>query len=717
MDNLTGVVDQIVFTNQETGFTVAQVLDSSKSKKICIIGVLPDIQAGETVTCLGEWRHHQDHGKQFEVKQFEVTPPQSLFGIQKYLESGIIKGIGPKYAKRIVDHFGKETLTVIDSEPRRLNEIEGLGSKRIAKILSCWTDQKSIRNVMIFMRSHGVSTSMAQKIFRNYGNESLQKLKENPFAIAKEIHGIGFKTADKIALNIGFKKEDERRLVFGIEYTLWELAEEGHTCYKESELVKKCAEVLEVPEENIRQSIDLAELQGGIIKQNMEALEEPIIWPRQLFFCESGIAKEILRLHQEKCAIRSIQEENALNWVEQKLQIQLAPNQKEAVKSAFQEKVMIITGGPGTGKSTITKAILTIAEKLTSKILLAAPTGKAAKRMTEITHKKAFTIHSLLEFDFINKGFKRGKENPLECELLIIDEASMIDTQLMYSLLKAVPSNCRLLIIGDVDQLPSVGPGNVLKDLIYSDRIKTVGLTEIFRQAKGSKIITNAHKINQGEFPDMSSHAYSDFFFIDCQDPEAIKDTIVRHVKEIVPQKKRFDPIEDIQVLAPMKKGIIGIENLNSALQNALNPAQLDVIIAGRVFRVQDKVMQIQNNYQKHVYNGDVGIIVEIDKENQMVVVEFDRKPVEYEFSEMDEIVLAYAVSIHKYQGSECPCVIIPVHTTHFKLLHRNLLYTGITRGKKLVILVGTKKAVAIAVKNNEILNRQTMLKDLIKKS
>lgn len=717
MDNLVGVVDSIVFANEETGFTVAQILDSIKGKKNCIIGILPDLQPGETVSCQGEWKYHQDHGKQFEVKQFSIEPPKTLFGIQKYLESGIIKGIGPKYAKRIVDLFGLQTLQVIDDEPRRLREVEGLGEKRISKILSCWNDQKSIRNVMIFLRSNGVGTSIAQKIYRNYGQESLSKLQENPFAIAKEVHGIGFKTADKIALNLGFKKEDERRLVSGIEFTLWELAEEGHTCVKENELIKKSAEILGVEESNIKESLDLAELQGGIIRQNMEALEERIIWLRALFFCESGIAKEILRLQQEKSTIRSIQEENALNWVEQKLSIQLAPNQKEAVRSAFQEKMMIITGGPGTGKSTITKAILTIAEKLTSKILLCAPTGKAAKRMTEITHKKAFTIHSLLEFDFIHKGFKKGKDNPLECELLIIDEASMIDTQLMYSLLKAIPSQARVIVIGDIDQLPSVGPGNVLKDLINSKKIHTVALKEIFRQAKGSKIITNAHKINQGEFPDMSSHAYSDFFFIEVGDPTMILETIVKHVKEIIPQKKRFDPIEDIQVLAPMKKGIIGIENLNMALQNALNPAQLDVTISGRIFRIQDKVMQIQNNYQKHVFNGDVGIISEIDKENQIVVIEFDRKPVEYEFSEMDEIVLAYAVSIHKYQGSECPCVIIPIHTTHFKLLHRNLLYTGITRGKKLVILVGTKKAVAIAVKNNEILNRQTMLKELLNKA
>lgn len=717
METLTGVIDNIVFANHETGFAVAQILESSRNKKHCIVGVLSDIQVGETITCQGMWKHHQDHGRQFDVAGFTILPPQSLVGIQKYLESGVLKGVGAKYAKKIVERFGMQTLDIIDHEPQRLKEIEGFGPKRIEKIKGCWEDLKSVRTVMIFLRSHNVSTSIAQKIFKAYGQESIAKLKENPFAIAKEIHGIGFKTADKIGQNLGIGKEDPRRLIFGLEFVLWELAEEGHTCQREGQLIAKAQEILEVGPEAIEQAIDGAEISGAIIKQNDEALQEPVVWLRPLYFCESGIAKELMRIRHEKCALRSIQLDRAIDWVESHLNLKLADNQQLAVKTAFVEKVMVITGGPGTGKSTITKAILAIAEKLTTQILLAAPTGKAAKRMAEITHKKAFTIHSLLEFDFINRGFKRGKDHPLEADLVIIDEASMIDTQLMYSLLKAIPSHARLLIIGDVDQLPSVGPGNVLKDIIQSQKIPTVELKEIFRQAKGSKIITNAHRINQGEFPDMSSVAHSDFFFIECQEPDAILQTIVKYVKETVPQKKRMDPIEDIQVLAPMKKGIIGIENLNVALQSALNPAQRDIAIGGRRFRVQDKVMQIQNNYQKNVFNGDVGIITEIDQENLLCVIEYDRVAVEYEFHEMEEVVLAYAVSIHKYQGSECPCVIIPIHTTHFKLLHRNLLYTGITRGKKLVILVGSKKAVAIAVKNNEILNRHTMLKTLIERS
>jgi exodeoxyribonuclease V alpha subunit len=717
MDTLIGVVDQIVFSNDETGFTVAHLLDADKGKKNCIVGLMPDIQPGETLVCEGGWKYHNDHGKQFEVKSFQVQPPQNLFGIQKYLESGIIKGIGPKYAERIVQHFGLDTLAVIDHTPARLNEIEGLGKKRIAKIKNCWDDQKSIRTVMIFLRSHGVSASLAQKIFRTYGQESLKKLQDNPYAIAKEIHGIGFKTADKIALSLGIQKEDPRRLVFGIEFTLWELSEEGHTCCMENLLIHKASEILEVPHELIIPCLNDAEISGSIIRQTVESFEYPIIWLRILYFCESGIARELSRIKHDRCNIRNIEVDKALSWVESKLSIGLAEKQKEAVMAAFSEKVLIITGGPGTGKSTITKAILTIAEKLTSKILLAAPTGKAAKRMAEITHKKASTIHSLLEYDFIQKGFKKGKDNQLECDLIMVDEASMIDTMLLYHLLKAIPSSARVIIIGDVDQLPSVGPGNILKDLINSEKFKTAELKEIFRQAKGSKIITNAHKINSGEFPDIISYPYSDFFFIEAEDPETILDTIVKHVKEVIPKKKKYDPIEDIQVLSPMKKGIIGIENLNATLQNALNPAQLSVNIMGRVFRIQDKVMQIQNNYQKLVYNGDVGIITEIDKEQQMLIIEYDRRAVEYEFSEIDEITLAYACSIHKYQGSECPCVIIPVHTTHFKLLHRNLLYTGITRGKRLVILVGSKKAIAIAVRNNDVQNRYTLLKTLIKSS
>jgi exodeoxyribonuclease V alpha subunit len=715
METLIGVIDSIVFSNAETGFTVAQILEPEKGKKNCVVGLMPDIQPGETLYCEGDWKHHHDHGKQFEVKNFHIQAPQNLLGIQKYLESGIIKGVGPKYAERIVAYFGLETLSVIDNTPSRLKEIEGLGEKRISKIKACWQDQKSIRNVMIFLRSHEVSATLAQKIYRTYGQESIPKLKEDPYAIAKEINGIGFKTADKIAMNLGIKKEDERRLVFGIEFTLWELSEEGHTCYPENLLIEKASVALEVPQELIASALNAAEISGGIIRQNIEAFEHPIVWQRILYFCESGIAKELSRISHSSCSIRSIQLDVAINWVEQKLNLSLADMQKEAVKTAFTEKMLIITGGPGTGKSTITKAILTIAEKLTSKILLAAPTGKAAKRMTEITKKRASTIHSLLEFDFIQKGFKRGKDNRLDCDMIMIDEASMIDTHLLYSLLKAIPETARVIIIGDVDQLPSVGPGNVLKDLIRSGKFKTTELKEIFRQAKGSKIITNAHKINAGEFPDCLSYPNSDFFFIEENDPQLILETLVKHVKEIIPKKKRLDPIEDIQVLSPMKKGIIGIENLNTALQNALNPAQLTVPIMGRGFRIQDKVMQIQNNYTKNVYNGDVGIITEIDKENHTLFVEFDRRQVDYEFSEIDELSHAYAVSIHKYQGSECPCVIIPIHTTHFKLLHRNLLYTGITRGKKLVILIGSKKAIAIAVRNNEVQNRHTMLTTLIK--
>ncbi len=717
METLIGVVDQIVFSNQETGFTVAQLIDDDKGKKKCIVGLMPDIQPGETVVCQGFWKHHLDHGKQFDVQTFEVKPPQSLIGIQKYLESGMIKGVGRKYAERIVKQFGLETIAIIDLHPSRLSEVLGLGQKRIEKIKSSFEEQKAIRDVMIFLRGHGISAALAQKIFRQYGNQSIQKLKENPFLIAKEIHGIGFKSADKIALNIGFEKEDERRLTFGIEFALWELAEEGHTCLSQSGLIEKAAAILQVSEAAITTSLDLAELQGGIVRQNIEACSEPIVWLKPLFFCETGIAKELNRLIQNPSSIRSIKQEAALEWIEQRSGIQLAENQKIAIKSAFQEKVLIITGGPGTGKSTITKAILSIAEKLTKKIFLAAPTGKAAKRMTEITQKKAFTIHSLLEFDFIQRGFKKGKEDPLDCDLLILDESSMIDTQLMYSLLKAIPSHSNLIIIGDIDQLPSVGPGNVLKDLIASQKIVTIELKEIFRQAKGSKIITNAHKINQGEFPDLSSPAYSDFFFIECQEPDQIASTIVHYVKDVIPKKKKLDPIDGIQVLSPMKKGIIGIENLNQLLQEALNPAQRDVLIMGRRFRIQDKVMQIQNDYQKNVFNGDVGVITEIDKERDLILISFDHQLIEYEFSEMDSIVLAYAVSIHKYQGSESPCVIIPVHTTHFKLLYRNLLYTGITRGRKLVILIGSKKAVAIAVKNTQILNRHTMLKQLFLRS
>ncbi len=708
MEEIYGYIENIVFTESERGFTVARLKEPRKKELTCIVGTMPSIQPGETIRCKGKWKHHAEYGQQFEVASFELEAPTDLIGIQKYLESGMIKGIGPVYAERIVKQFGIATLDVIDQCPDRLLDISGIGDKRIERIKTCWHEQRSVRDVMIFLRGHGVSPSYAQKIYKTYGDKSIEKVSKNPFQLAQDIHGIGFKTADSIASGMGIPQDAPERIDAGIQHALWELSNNGHVCYPRGDLVPEVQGMLLVTFQQIEERITQLIKTGNIVE------EEGLIWVKPLYLAEIGIARELARITQSPCRIRSVHLEKALQWVEQLLRIELAPEQKTAVAQGVSDKVLIVTGGPGTGKSTITKAILAITEKITQRIYLAAPTGRAAKRMTEITRKKAFTIHALLEMDFKGGGFKRNRQNPLECDLIIIDEASMIDTQLMNHLLKAVPSEARLILIGDIDQLPSVGPGNVLKDLIQSQRIAVSQLKKIFRQAAGSQIITNAHKINEGQFPDIAYHPRSDFRFIDGEMPEDVLKTILDLVMTQLPKSHRFHRFDDIQVLAPMKKGIIGIENLNVVLQQNLNPSPTPLFRMGKCFHIGDKVMQIRNNYEKEVYNGDVGKIVEINLSDQYLKVVFDGKMVEYDFLELDELVLAYAVSIHKYQGSECPCVIIPVHTTHFKMLYKNLLYTGITRGKKLVVLVGTKKALAIAVNNGEVQRRFTGLKHAV---
>ncbi len=705
---LNGTVTHIVFTVSDTGFTVARLSAENPQKEeeeVIIVGTMPSLQPGEYLSCLGSWKKHAQHGKQFEVASFESTEPSSLIGIQKYLESGMIQGIGPAYAERIIKKFGLSTLTVIDEEPERLSEIAGLGAKRITKILACWKEQKSIRDVMVFLRGHQVSCAYAHKIYKLYKEKSIEKVKENPYFLSKEISGIGFKTADKIAESLNIAKDSPLRLDAGIEHIFRELAGNGHTCYPHQEFLVLATSILFVQESQIEERLQF------LIKERVVFKENDFLWVYLFYFGEVTIAREIQRLIETPSLLRSVDLPKALEWVQEKLQITLAREQAEAVAEGLKQKSLIITGGPGTGKSTITKAILRISEKITNKILLAAPTGRAAKRMSEITHKKAFTIHCLLEMDFATKKFKKNRENPLSCDLLIIDEASMIDTLLMADLLKAVPTTCRVIFIGDVDQLPSVGAGNVLRDFIESGTISTCVLKRIFRQAAHSKIIVNAHRVNQGVFPDIEPSPGSDFHFLAKETPEEVLQELLDQVQFKLLKEKNISP-KKAQILSPMKKGIIGTENLNAVLQKALNPSPKPLIRLGRTFHLLDKVMQMKNNYQKEIYNGDIGIITSIDWEEEQLLVSFDEQAVVYEFHELDELVLAYAVSIHKYQGSECDCVLIPVHTTHFKMLNKNLLYTGITRGKKQVLLVGTKKALLIAVKNAQAAGRYTGLKN-----
>jgi exodeoxyribonuclease V alpha subunit len=716
MDQISGYIERLTFHNVENGYTVAQLKQPKKDSLVCLVGSMPGIQPGETVRCFGSWKNHLVHGKQFEIANFQVEAPADIIGIRKYLGSGLIKGIGPKYATRIVDLFGVDTLSIIEHSPERLKEVAGLGGKRIEKIRTCWIEQKSIRDVMVFLQTYSVSPAFAQKIFKTYGEHSIVKIKENPYALARDIFGVGFKTADTLAQKMGMALSSPQRLDAGIEYVLSQLSSDGHVCYPVDELILEVEKTLEAIPDLIEQRLTILQHNQRIeLKEIIEkGKHRRFAWLMPLFLSEMGIARELKRLYKGTSALRSIDTEKAIEWVQQQLQIQLAPQQIKAVAAALTDKLQIITGGPGTGKSTITNAILTITNKLTQQICLAAPTGRAAKRMSEITGRKAKTIHSLLEVDFKAGGFKRKRENPLECDVIIVDEASMIDTFLMYSLLKALPTTARVIFVGDINQLPSVGPGNVLKDIIHSRTIAVTTLTEIFRQAAGSHIITNAHRINKGIFPQLYNGQNSDFFFLECLEGPDVLNTIVKLVAQRLPTRYGFNPTQDIQVLAPMKKGIIGTENLNQTLQQILNPQESGLHRGGQKFQVGDKVMQIKNDHKREVYNGDIGYILSIDSEDQQVMIQFEEREIVYDYSDLDELVLAYAISIHKFQGSECRCVVMPVHTSHFMLLHRNLLYTGVTRGKELVVLVGTKKALAIAVKKNDVEKRYTSLQQTL---
>lgn len=716
MQEIIGYIERITFQNSDNGFTVAQLQLPTKSDLLCIVGIMPGLQPGETIRCCGQQKNNSVHGKQFEVSSFKIEAPADLVGIKKYLGSGLIKGIGPKYAERIVKKFGLDTLNILEQSPERLSEIGGLGAKRIEKIKVCWSEQKHIREVMIFLQNYGVSPSFAQKIFKTYRNQSIQKVQENPFQLARDIFGIGFKTADTLAQKMGISKDAPQRIDAGIEYVLSQLSSDGHACYPFNELLTETEKVLEVPCSQAEERLKVLCQENRIEITSLfeKGKSRSFVWLKGMYIAETGIARELRRLSKGTCFLREISTQKALEWVQEKLQIQLAENQKKAVANAVSGKLHIITGGPGTGKSTITKAILSITEILTDKIILAAPTGRAAKRMSEITGKKASTIHSLLEYNFQTGGFRKNRDTPLDCDLLIVDEASMIDTYLMYSLLKAIPDRSRVIFVGDINQLPSVGPGNVLKDIIHSRTVHTTTLNEIFRQAAGSAIITNAHRINNGQYPTLYNGHDSDFFFMENEEHADLLNTIVKLVTQRIPKKYGFNPLEEIQVLAPMKKGVIGIENLNTVLQQVLNAKEEALQRGNQRLHVGDKVMQIRNDYKKEVFNGDIGFIQSIDPDEQQVLIRFEDREIFYEFSELDEIVLAYAISIHKFQGSECPCVIMPIHTSHFMMLHRNLLYTGITRGKKLVILVGTKKAIAIAVRNNDVQKRHTGLQQAL---
>lgn len=716
--NLQGQIERVTYSNEENGFTVARLKVYGEHDLVTVVGNIASPAPGEILILQGEWITHPKFGKQFKVEKYKTKVPATDYGIEKYLGSGLIKGIGPVMAGRIVKIFGKETLDIIEKDIAKLTEVEGIGTKRIEMIKKAWDGQKEIREVMLFLQSHGVSSGYATKIFKQYGNASISVVKKNPYKLSMDIFGIGFITADKIAEKLGFDKASEVRVEAGIIYVLLKLSDEGHVYYPYEGLIDKCKEILKVEREIIVKAFGNISAQGKIkiedLNKSISEFREnnKAVYLAKYYLGETSIAEKLKALLKSSKTFREIDMEKALEWVQKQLSITLAEKQIQAIKSALENKVLVITGGPGTGKTTILNAILKIMSKMNIKILLASPTGRAAKRMNETTGHEAKTIHRLLEYSYKNGGFLKNNDNPLECDLIIIDEASMIDTILMHHLLKAIPETATFILVGDVNQLPSVGAGNVLNDIINSGIVKVVCLNQIFRQAKESRIIVNAHKINKGIIPEFNSlNQDTDFFFIQQEEPEKVLQIILALVKKRIPEKFGYNPLNDIQVLTPMHKGIVGAENLNAELQKMLNPKEGGILRGTKVFKADDKVMQTRNNYNKDVFNGDIGRIIKIDKENQEVIIGFDGKNVVYDYSELDEIVLAYAVSIHKSQGSEYPVIIIPVLTQHYVLLQRNLIYTAVTRGKKLVIMAGTLKALAIAVKNNKTQKRYTYLK------
>ena len=724
LTDLQGQIERITYSNDENGFTIAKLKADGQKNPVTVVGNLPALAPGEVLKLKGEWTTHPRFGEQFKIVHYQTTVPASVYGIRKYLGSGLIRGIGPVMAERIVKKFGAQTLDIIGNDIEKLEQVEGISHKRISMIHTAWIEQKEIRDVMLFLQSYGVGPGYATKIFKRYGNGSIQVVTANPYRLATDIFGIGFLTADRIAGKLGFDRNSPLRVEAGLLYVLQQLADEGNVYYPLDPLIEKCNEILGVQKDLVLTAMDTAASDKKIVMENMVAhsnhkgIKEDVktVYLSRYHASETGAANHLKTLLTSPKLTRSIDPDKAVSWVQKQLSINLAENQAQAVKSVALNKVLVITGGPGTGKTTIIHAILKIFTRLHIRIMLAAPTGRAAKRMAETTGHEAKTIHRLLEYNMQNGGFRKNESEPLHCDLLIVDEASMIDTILFHHLLKAIPLQATFVLVGDVNQLPSVGAGNVLKDIISSGTVPVVLLNTIFRQARNSRIIVNAHRINEGLLPETeNADLKSDFFFIHKEDPENVLKIILDLVSDRIPNHFGVNPVDEIQVITPMHKGIVGAGNLNIELQRRLNPGEGGVSRGNKVFRVGDKVMQTKNNYEKEVFNGDMGRITQIDPEQREVIISFDERKIIFDFSDMDEIILSYAISVHKSQGSEFPAIIIPVLTQHYIMLQRNLLYTAVTRGRKLVVLVGTRKALAIAVKNDRMKKRHTCLSERLK--
>ncbi len=711
MAQLRGIVDRITFQNEENGYTVArlQVEGSTayNNRLATIVGEMLSINPGETVILEGEWTTHKQYGAQFKIESYQTVHPSTVEGMRRYLGSGLIKGIGPVTAKRIVDHFGKEALDVIERDPKRLVEVEGLGAKRAKWIIQAWEDQREIHNVMLFLQSHEVGTGYAVKIWKRYGPEAVELIRENPYRLSVDVWGIGFLTADRIAQKMGIPAHSNRRIQAGLLHVLNEAADkEGHVFLPEDALIESCAEALDVPVDAIAPCV------AQLFSEESIVVDDKRVYLPHLYYAEQGAATRCYQLSQvQRIELGNIPAE--IKTIEQRDGVTFAPRQKLALEKALSHNLLVLTGGPGTGKTTTIKGLIALLEARNKKIALSAPTGRAAKRMSEATGHEAKTIHRLLKFSPSEMAFEKDFNNPLEIEALIVDEISMVDTVLMNSLLRAVPISASVVLVGDVDQLPSVGAGNVLKDVIASGIVEVVELNEIFRQAQTSRIITNAHAINRGEMPYVQNDRDADFFFLEVSEPDQVVEMVCGLCAARLPRTYRLDSIEDIQVLVPMYRGETGANNLNRVLQDKLNPKGQEMMRGGIRFRVGDKVMQVRNNYDRDVFNGDIGRVQGI--EDDILRVRFQDRVLEYEFSELDELVLAYAMSVHKSQGAEFRAVVMPLTTQHYMMLQRNLLYTAITRARELVVLVGTKQALGMAVRNNRVAERHTTLSQRIR--
>jgi exodeoxyribonuclease V alpha subunit len=712
---IRGQIEKVIYQNAENGYTVALLRREDQEKSIIIVGNMINIRVGEFVDINGEWGYSDKHkGSQFKVLSYTSTVPSSSVGIETYLASGFIVGIGPELAQRIVRKFGANTLDIMEHQVNRLLEVNGIGKKKLASIQESWEKQKKIRELVFFLQEHGITGNLAHKIHTTYGDRSIEVIKTNPYILVHDIHGVGFQTADKIADKLGFEKDSVFRAEAAVFHIMGRAANEGHNYLPIIELVNLANELINVDEALLYTGIENLETSSKIVVDS--TFEKERVYLSSYYWYETESAKYIKALSNHEVTVmgKAIDFEKEFEFLEKHTHIQLADEQKEAIRLAFLEKVLVITGGPGVGKTTIINSIIHICQQhRLGEILLAAPTGKAAKRMTEVTGMESRTIHRLLEYDAVLKGFARTNHNPLSCDILIVDEASMIDIFLLYSIVRALPVGARFIMVGDINQLPSVGVGNVLKDIIKSGSAQVVRLNKIFRQAEESLIIVNSHRINHGENLKLSKNGDpSDFYYVERSDPNDIKQLVIDFVVNRIPNKFGYDPKKDIQVLAPMYKGDVGINALNAGLQQKLNPNKNGVVRGQVTFAIGDKVMQIVNNYDKEVFNGDIGVIDAIYHEAKELIVNFDGMRVDYSFNELDEIVLAYATSIHKSQGSEFPVVVIPLTSQHYMLLQRNLLYTGVTRGKKLVVLVGEKKALTMAIANDKTRNRYTSLTD-----